>query len=261
MYFAFVLNVEDAVGHLDAIRNGSDGEVGIELPEVRVEILKIYIGKEVAIHHEHGIVVELLDEENATDSTEVVGFADGVDGNAVSWFLKVLFDLFLEVIDGDGDVVHTARNQIIYVVVDDAFVTDFQQWFRCFFGQRSQSFALSACHDHGIDWQSCFEHLQIQDVVDEMIFIQDGNEFHLLFPLFVYMLDIVVVPLLQEIEIAVHNPLQLIVKGAALDECAPYITVGERTDHVLFLIHHEEHQWIGSQIVDLSESVQQCLVL
>ena len=117
----------------------------------------------------------------------------------------MLLYLFAKVVDGNVDVLHTIRNQTIYIMVNDALSAYFKQWFWSLLGQRTKSLTLASCHQYGINRKASDILVEIDYFNDMIILIKDRHEFHLLHFLLMKMLHIVINTLAKEIEVTMNN--------------------------------------------------------
>ena len=97
---------------------------------MKEEVLIVDVCKEVGIHHQYSVVVKGIYKLYAADGAEELRLAEGANLNAFTWSSEVLLYLFAKVVDGDVDMLHTIRNQSIYIVVNDALASNFEQRFR-----------------------------------------------------------------------------------------------------------------------------------
>ena len=94
------------------------------LLEVKEKVLIVDISKEVTIHQEDSIIVEVLHELDTTYGTKELRFTNCLYLYVASWFCKVLFELLFEVVDSYREMTDTIADETINVIVNNALITN-----------------------------------------------------------------------------------------------------------------------------------------
>ena len=63
----------------------------------------------------------------------------------------MLLQLLAKVVNSHIDILHAIRPQTIYIMIDNALASYFEQWFRNLLSKRTKTFTLSTSHQNGIN--------------------------------------------------------------------------------------------------------------
>ena len=133
------IEIEDTKLDTDVVRNGSNRHLCIVHLEVEEEVLIVDVGEKVGVHHKDGIVVESIYELDAAYSTKELRFVESAYSYAIVRGGEVFFQLLSKIVDSHIDVLHSIRNEAIYIMVDDALASDFKKGLGSFFGKRTKT--------------------------------------------------------------------------------------------------------------------------
>ena len=172
---------------------------------MQIEVLIVDVGKQVTVHHQHGVIIKVLHKLDAANSPKEFRFAHRLHLHLSTRHTEMLFYLLFQIVHRHGDMLHTIRNQTVYIMVNDALVTHLYQRLRSFQRQRTQTLSFAACHQHGIEGQTGLVLFKIDNVHYMISPIEYRHQFHLHLLLVADLFDILNVIRCHITEIAKHH--------------------------------------------------------
>ena len=137
------IEIEDTEFDADVVRNCCYRHLCIMYLEMQEEILIVYVGEEVGVHHKDGIVVEDIYKLDATDSTQELWFTESANLYAIARSIEMFLYLFTKVVDSYIDVLHSIGNEAINIMVNDALTSYFEKRLWCLLSKRTKALSLA----------------------------------------------------------------------------------------------------------------------